>query len=242
MLEKTRGIVLHSTKYGDNSLIVTMYTKKFGRQSYMVNATHGRRSANKASAMQPLFLLETESYQKKTRELQRLKESSIWHPYVSLPYDIHKSTQAIFLTEILCKILQEEEPNPDLYDFLENALLFFDTMEEGVALFHMWFLVHLSAWLGIYPLTRHSPDKGWFDMKKGVVVDREPLHSSFMDQETTHLLITLQSLQVMDLFRVKTTRNQRNILLNKLMEYYSLHFGNLNPLKSLQILKEVFDG
>jgi DNA repair protein RecO (recombination protein O) len=63
-----------------------------------------------------------------------------------------------------------------------------------------------------------------------------------MDQETTHLLITLQSLQVMDLFRVKTTRNQRNILLNKLMEYYSLHFGNLNPLKSLQILKEVFDG
>jgi DNA repair protein RecO (recombination protein O) len=37
MLHKTKGLVLRAVKYGETSLVVTMFTELFGVQSYMVN-------------------------------------------------------------------------------------------------------------------------------------------------------------------------------------------------------------
>ena len=37
MLHKTKGIVLRAVKYGETSLVVTVFTELFGLQSYMVN-------------------------------------------------------------------------------------------------------------------------------------------------------------------------------------------------------------
>ena len=48
MLATTEGIVLHTIKYGESSVIATIYTRDFGRQSYLVNAAHGKHSKNKA--------------------------------------------------------------------------------------------------------------------------------------------------------------------------------------------------
>ena len=37
MTHKTKGIVLRSIKYGETSLVVTIFTEMFGIQTYMVN-------------------------------------------------------------------------------------------------------------------------------------------------------------------------------------------------------------
>ncbi len=242
MLAKTRGIVLRTVRYGDTSLIVTLYTEEFGRQSYIVNATRSNRSKNRAVIMQPLYLLETESYQKEGRDLQRLRESRLAIPYTSIPFDVRKSTQALFLAEILDRILQEEERNPRLYQFIENALLLFDSMEEGSANFHAWFLVRLTAFLGIFPRAVEANGRFWFDMRTGSFESRELLHPAFMDPETSGNLMALMTMGSHDLSSLKMTGIQRNVLLNKLLEYLNLHFGNVGHLRSLDVLKEVFDG
>ena len=36
-LHKTKGIVLRTVKYGETSIIVTIFTELFGIQSYLVN-------------------------------------------------------------------------------------------------------------------------------------------------------------------------------------------------------------
>jgi len=242
MLAKTRGIVLRTVRYGDTSLIVTLYTEEFGRQSYIVNATRSNRSKNRAVIMQPLYLLETESYQKEGRDLQRLRESRLAIPYTSIPFDVRKSTQALFLAEILDRILQEEERNPRLYQFIENALLLFDSMEEGSANFHAWFLVRLTAFLGIFPRAVEANGRFWFDMRTGSFESREPLHPAFMYPETSGNLMALMTMGSHDLSSLKMTGIQRNVLLNKLLEYLNLHFGSLGHLRSLDVLKEVFEG
>ena len=38
MLEKTRGIVLRTTDYGETSLVVKVFTEAYGLQSYIVNS------------------------------------------------------------------------------------------------------------------------------------------------------------------------------------------------------------
>lgn len=242
MLAKTRGIVLHTVKFGDTSLIVTLYTEQYGRQSYMVSGTRSIRSKNRAVIMQPLYLLDTESYQKQGRELQRLRESRLAIPYVTIPFDIKKSTQALFLAEVLYRILQEEERNAPLYQFIEKALLLFDAMEEGSANFHAWFLVRLTVFLGIFPRTGEITGPVWFDMRSGTFVPREPLHPAVMDPGTSGLLKTLMTLNINDLPGLRITGNQRSMLLVSLLEYLDLHFGQVGHLRSTDVLKEVFDG
>jgi len=65
MLVKTQGIILHIVRYGDQSLILTVYTEEFGRQSYIMNGTRGPKSKNRAGILQPLYMLDLEVYQKK---------------------------------------------------------------------------------------------------------------------------------------------------------------------------------
>ena len=97
MLHKTSGIILHTTKYSDSSLIVKIYTEKFGLQSYMISGARSKKSKTKASLFQPmaLVLLEVSNSEKIT--LQRISEINIEHQYIDVPYNIIKSSIAIFL-------------------------------------------------------------------------------------------------------------------------------------------------
>ena len=60
-VQKVDNKVLHFIKYGESSVITTIFTRDFGRQSYMVNASRNRKSKNKAGLLQPLFLVDIEA-------------------------------------------------------------------------------------------------------------------------------------------------------------------------------------
>ena len=241
MLATTEGIVLHYIKYGESSVIATIYTREFGRQSFIINAARSKKSKNKASMLQPLFLVDLVTYQKQTREIQRIKEIKSSQTYQNIPFEITKSTQAIFLAEMLYKTINEEESNPEMFEFIQNALLYFDLMEKGTANFHLWFLLRLTEYLGFLPDTSKVGFEGWFDLQKGAVVPFEPSHPLFINKEATSRFIELSTLKINELSEFKITRNIRDVLLFQLVEYYQLHFNNLGEIKSLKVLKELFD-
>ncbi len=240
MLAATEGIVLHFIKYGESSVIATIFTKDFGRQSYIVNASRSRKSKNKAALLQPLFLLDLEVYQKQTRELQRVKEFKSLQTYQNVPFDIVKSTQAIFLAEMLYKTIHEQESYPELFHFIKSALLYFDLMEEGWQNFHLYFLFRLTEYFGFFPDTTKVGFEGWFDLKKGAVVPFEPTHPLYANKEVTEHLITLSMLKINELDSFKVPRKMRDSILQSLVDYYQLHFENLGEIKSLNVLREVF--
>ena len=240
MLAATEGIVLHFIKYGESSVIATIFTKDFGRQSYIVNASRSRKSKNKAALLQPLFLLDLEVYQKQTRELQRVKEFKSLQTYQNVPFDIAKSTQAIFLAEMLYKTIHEQESYPELFHFIKSALLYFDLMEEGWQNFHLYFLFRLTEYFGFLPDTTKVGFEGWFDLKKGAVVTFEPAHPLYANKEVTGHLITLSVLKINELDSFKIPRKMRDSILQTLVDYYQLHFENLGEIKSLNVLREVF--
>ena len=154
MLYKVRGVVLHHIRYRESSAIVHIYTDQFGRQTFMAHSIRGKKAKFRSNLLQPLTLLELEMYHKEKREIQQLKEIHNYIPYTSIPVDPYKSSQAMFLSEILYKVLREEEPNPDLYDFLEHGLQFLDVADQHTVNFHLLFLVQLTRYLGFYPGAR----------------------------------------------------------------------------------------
>ncbi len=240
MLVTTQGIILHFIRYGESSVIVNVYTREFGRQAYMLNISRSRKAKNKTGILQPLFLVDLVAYQKESREIQRIKEIKNQPVYQNVPFDVAKSAQALFLAEILYKTLREQESSPALFDFIHNALLFFDLAEGSAANFHLWFLFRLTEYLGFLPGTEKTGFEGWFDMRKGAVVPFEPPHPFFFHKEATETLCSLSQLKLRELEQLKIARNLRGYLTSKLVEYYQLHFEHLGEIKSLKVLQEVF--
>lgn len=240
MLTATEGIVLHSTKFGESSVIVTVFTKESGRQSYMVNSSRSRKAKNKAGLLQPLFLVELEAYHKQSRDIQQIKNIKSQTVYQNIPFDIVKSTQAIFLSEILHKTIYEQESYEEMFNFIKHSLLYFDLNEEGKSNFHLFFLFRLTEYLGFLPSTEKTCFEGWFDLKKGVVVSYEPSHPLYASKEVTSYLQKLALIKINELEILKIPKKIRNSLLVVLLDYYRLHIENMGEIKSLKVLQEVF--
>ncbi len=239
MLEKTRGIFLHSVKYSETSFIAVIYTEAFGRQSFVVNGARTKKSTVKAVVFQPLYLLDLEIYYKAGREIHRLKDVRISNPFSTIPFDIRKSSQVMFLAEILYKCLKEEEPNAGLFNFIFNSLSFLDLADHGISNFHIWFLFKLTQFLGIYPSHENALISNFFDLQKAQYVSHEPLHNQFTDKHVTILFSRLFEVDHATLRKLEYTQNDRRLVLDKLLEYYRIHFDNMGDVKSLVILQEV---
>lgn len=240
MLFKTRGIVLHHIKYSETSVIVTIYTELFGRQSYLINGVRSKKAKIKANILQPLFLLDMEVYHKPKRDLQRVKEVQNDFIFNSLPYDIRKSTVALFIAEILYKTIQEQEPNSDLFSYLYNSIQVFDLKEEGATNFHLYFLIHLTKYLGFFPENNYSETYPYFDLKAGRFVQLKPLHLFFLYKDDSAILSGLIVFSENQHDQLKITSSSRINILEKILDYYSLHNEGVSNVKSLSVLKDVF--
>lgn len=87
MLQKTKGIVLHTLKYNDTSIIVDMYTELSGRASFLVTVPRSRKAAVKSVLFQPLSFIEFEADYRPNATLYRVKEAKSFYPFSSIPYD-----------------------------------------------------------------------------------------------------------------------------------------------------------
>ncbi len=241
-MEKLHGIVLHSIKYGDTSMIAYIYTNLHGRQTYMLNGVRGgAKCKQKASLIQPLFLLDIEAYpERKSGAICRAKEFRASTPLQSLPFDVNKNVIALFIGEVLYKLVREEEQNEALFDFLQEHILLLDELQHGVSNFHLYFLAQLAQHLGFFPGNSHEEDLPYFDMQNGVFVPFIPKHNDYMDKPTSALLGELLDANFDVLKNIKANREQRSTLLRMLLDYYCTHLGMNNPIRSLAVLEEVF--
>jgi DNA repair protein RecO (recombination protein O) len=239
MLQKTRGIVLHSLKYGETGVITTIYTEAFGRMSFIMQGIHGKKSSVKGNLLKQLFLLEMEVDHKQGRELQRVKEIKNLFPFGSIPFAIVKSSQAIFLAELLNKVLREEESRPELFEFLFRSIQILDLMEDGISNFHLLFLIQLTRYLGFSPTNNFSESTQCFDMIAGKFVLSLPVHPWFLKNPESSVFSQLIGMNYQNSAEFKPDRRLRYFLLDFVLEYYGLHLGNKLNLKSFEILKEV---
>ncbi len=239
MLHKTRGIFLQKINYSETSLIVKVYTEKFGVQSFLLKGARRKKSPLPANILQHLALLELEMYYKENANLQKIKELSLARQFKEIPYNIRKSTIAMFVNELLQKSIREQESNPPLFGFLEQSIVFLDETSEKVVNFHLLFLLKLSRFLGFYPHNNYSEKNIFFDMMEGAYYPSLN-HAYMMDEEQSRNLSFLLecSFEKMNEFHLPHQRHSE--MLGKLIDFYSLHLPGFSKIKSLSVLREVF--
>ncbi len=240
MLEKTRGIVLHQIKYTDSGIVVQIYTKKFGRQSFIIKGMRSRKSGKHNILFQPMFILDLEINYKASRELNFLKEFSVSYSPHGIYSDIKKSSVAIFLGEFLTSALREESPHEELFDYIEKSIIYFDRSREGFSNFHIAFLAGLSGFLGFEPGLRKDEGDIFFDMAEGIFVPVPPLHGNYANPDISGILAAVFIASFDSIGKIILKGSVRNEVLDTLIKYYYLHLQGLKKINSLEVLKQVF--
>lgn len=227
MLHHTKGIVLGTIKYSETSVIARLYTEKFGMQSYIVNGVRSKKAKGKSALYQPLSILEMVVYYKPQKDIQRISEAKFFKSYQSIPFDASKRAIGLFLMEVLGKVLRDESENEGLYQFLEQALIYFDHQTEQLNNFHLQVLLKATLFLGF-----GSKDA------KDLIYQLEEAGFHFVLVENEYRL--LDALMNEKLGAPVALSNQfRRQVLEHILKFYQVHTDNLKEIKSLEILKSV---
>ncbi|MCO5950175.1 DNA repair protein RecO [Mucilaginibacter flavidus] len=239
MLHKTRGIVFKTTDYGESSVVVQVFTEKFGLQSYIVNGAKKPKAKIARNMLQPLHLLDMVVYHKETGNVQRIKEVKNSPQLQSIPYDVIKSSLAMFLNEILYKAVKQQSADENMFDFVFSAIEWLDHQTDGIANFHLLFLIRLTRYLGFYPDRYLAGEADYFDLKNGTFSRFKPDSVLYLSPPHTQNFTMLLQGTFENIAGIKLNNDERRYLINKLLDYYALHIEGFGNIKSHEVLEEV---
>ena len=151
-----------------------MYTEAFGRCSYVMTWPRGRSCKIPRSLFMPLSLLEIEDTHFPKRDLHRLTEAHACLPMSRIALDPVRNALALFLAEVLYRVVRDREPDQGLFDYLAESVALLERLDQGIANFHIVFLMGLTRFLGIFPNLEGYRPGVLFDLREGAFTDRLP--------------------------------------------------------------------
>lgn len=240
MYEKLNGIVLHILRYSDKNSIVHILTDKCGRMAFLLPQGNTKSARMRNAMFMPLSVIEFEAKILPGRDLHTFRDARSLATFNNIYIDPVKNAIAMFVCELLSRSIQESEENTPLFRFISASIDLLDSMQSGVANFHIWFLYNLGAFLGIQPDTDTYRKGYWFDMVNGIFTRECPSHSHYLSPAEAPAIILLSRMTSRNLHHFQFNRTQRGDILDIALAYYRLHNSTLGNLRSPEILKQLF--
>ena len=242
MTLNTQGLILHTIKYGETSVIAKVFTRDLGLCSYIIKGVRTAKGRTKQNLLQPLSHLDMTVYNNPKKELQFVKEmrpATYRHDFSS---DAVKMALRFFMDEVLYKSLKENEPNQRLFDFVVDEL---EQVDSGThdAFQPIRFMIRAASHLGIEPMDNYSKREPFFNLKEGRFIAaptpfmQQSLQAGDIDyyldaESSSHFHACLSAGNVSPLLNAR----QRGTTLGNLLEYYHIHLADFNNFKSHEVL------
>ena len=208
-------IVLHTTKFGENSLVIHTLSRDYGRRSFLVRGA-GKKTM---SLFLPLNILEADIVESSRSTLYTARNLVLKYPLMGIRSDMFKNSMTMFMSEVLYRAVKDGTNEDGLYDWFEKIILLLDAMQSDFSNFHLRFLLELSIAMGFSPESR--------DLRP-FVGDHYPTVEKFMQSDfATSMLIPLNG----------STRNE---IADSILRYLEFHTDSSLNINSLRVLRELF--
>ena len=240
MYEKLRGIVLNTIRYSDKHNIVHIYTDGRGLMSFAVPQGRTNAARMRNAMLMPLSLIDLEAGVRNGRDLSILREVRRNYPLATLYSDPMKNAIALFISELLAHVIQEPEDNAYLFSYIEQSVKLLEELPGQIANFHICFLYHLGAHLGIQPNIESYRSGYWFDMTDGVFVPAAVRGHALLQPQEAQVIHLLSRMTFSNMSVFRFNREERNRMLDVIINYYRLHNAAIGTLRSPDILKQLF--
>ena len=240
MIIKSRAIVLHSFKFGEDKIIVDLFTEEQGRVSFVAPISTSPKAKIKKLYFQPFSILDIEYDYRQNKSLQRFKYVGIAFMYDSLQYDSYKLAISLFLAEFTYYAIRDEQKNIPLFAYVMNSLQWLDGSNGSFSNFHLVYMIHLLKFIGFYPNLDDYENGFCFDLRNGCYISMPPFHKEYLSADDTSLLSTFCRMDYSNMHFFKMSHIDRNRLVDVVLSYYRLHVPKFPELKSYNVLKDLY--
>lgn len=216
MTQTAELIVLHTTKFGETSLVVHTLSREYGRRSFLIRGA-GKKTV--MTMMQPLTVLEADIVETTKSTLFTARNLSAKYPLMGIRGNIYKNSMTMFMSEVLYRVIKEGAAEQGLYEWCERNILLLDAVQNDFSNFHLRFLLELTVTLGFSPESR--------DLQP-FVGDHYPTVERFMQTSFAEsMLIPLNG----------TVRNE---IAEEILRYIEFHTESSVHVNSLKVLRDLF--
>ncbi len=216
MVTNSELIVLHTTKFGENSLVVHTLSKEYGRRSFLVKGLGKKASM---SLFLPLNILEAEIVESSKSTLYTARALSVRYSLLGIRNNMFKNSMTMFMSEVLYRVIKDGSNEPGLYEWAEKDILLLDAIQTDFSNFHIRFLLELAVALGFSP---SSKDLIPF------VGDHYPIIEKFMTESFAESML------------IPLNGQARNEMAEEILRYIEFHTESTLNINSLKVLRELF--
>jgi DNA repair protein RecO (recombination protein O) len=248
-LAKTAGIILKSLKYGESSVIFSLYTKDFGKIRVLAKGI--KRTKSRIAPLGIFSLAEMVFYKKEKSELHLLSSAECLKSFSGLSRSINRFSWAAAASELLDQLVKGEEPNQRIFNLSLKTLSRMEKIEESNLEPLFWsFALKLLSHLGYKPKLDScvncgkeieeeqiyaSPERG------GVICPncvREDEYYLKLNRKSYLLVRRLLSLDMNRVDRYPVNKENLQEVEETVKSFIHYHIG-AKDLKSLEFLKKV---
>lgn len=240
MLSNLQCIILRTIRHNDQTSVVTAFSLQHGKIGFLSPAGNSREAIRRRALQMPLSIIDCIADDRGGHDLFVLRDVSRSGGF-DFSENPQRSVTALFIADFLNNVLKERQPDEALYNYIQEAIRRLGEI-KGAALanFHIAFMLGLQPFFGIVPDFTTYRRGRVFDMRDGVFRATPPLHGKFLDREEAAFanLFSRMTLRNMGLFRLN--RDQRNRAVDVILQFYSIHLGDLRALQSLDVVRSLF--
>ena len=215
MTTNTELIVLHTTKFGENSLVVHTLSRDYGRRSFFVRGA-GKKQM---SLFLPLNILEADIQESTKTTLFTARNLSVRCPLAGIRNNMFKNSMTMFMSEVLFRVLKEGVYEQGLYEWCMKTILLLDAISTDFSNYHIRFLLELAVAMGFRP---EGKDLEPF------VGEHYPIVERFMQEPFAESML------------IPLSGTVRNDLSEKILRYIEFHTESSININSLRVLHELF--
>ena len=208
-------IVLHTTKFGENSIVVHTLSREYGRRSFLVRGV-GKKTM---SLFLPLNIIEAEIQESSKSTLYTAKGLSSACSLMGIRNSILKNSMTMFISEVLYRAIKDGTSEPGLYEWCRKNIMLLDAIQSDFSNFHIRFLLELAVELGFRP---EAGDLMPF------VGDHYPIVESFMQMPFAESML------------IPLNGAVRNEIAEEILRYIEFHTESALNINSLKVLRELF--
>ena len=234
MIVTSSGVVLNRIKYGESGLIVKIFTKNYGLNSFIVQGVRRKNSKLNSLLFQPFSLIKVSFYQKQNNTLNTLKEAEYSTLTDKVISDPRKTSIAAFLSEVFLNCLHENEADLEFYEFLNHSSLLLNETQDNLRVFSPWILLKSTKYFGFKPRFNRSSSARFFNLQTGDFI---------ANKGESNTLSANDSDVLMGFYNASYPTNKLFHSLDLLaiaLKYYQLQNQSFRNLKTLSVLKAVF--
>ena len=250
-ITQTEGIVLNRYAMGDSSLLVTVFTRAFGKIKLVAKGARKSRT-QRSSALEPFTHVSVSFRRKENRDLQILNQVEIVTSYRYIGDDLVRMSYAGAVSELVNRLVIGEEPSDGLFNLLLDVLTSLNNAaSEAGALIFWSFQLRFAAIFGYPPhmdncvSCNHESHVGeaFFSAAMGGMICRQCKSQDpgafLVFPGSVRLLAGLQSLPMSRVARFRTSTESSREIRRVIRSFFAYHMEDTGDYKSLKFLDSI---